>query len=455
MGEAGGTTISGVVTIGEKGEFYVSTNGDPVIFSGNISNANKFVVDGSITVDAKATITNAGDMTISKAANIQGQLNNLANGNVLVAAGAAGSVFATVENAGSFTNAASNVIYGPVRFTNSGVFTNNKGVTGVQFTGELVNNSTMKIDGELSATGKFTNNANGQVFVYGIADFNETVNAGTISLQPLTAAHPATVKFGNILNSGRITSLNDSRNAGDIYFKGTTQGTGTIEGFTGTLYYVYTGTEPIEQTFYSNSKYSDVTVYIGNKSVTGLDYSNGLVKLTENIAFKNLIIDGGNLTLSNGITLDAAKFEEATAGTITVENGSKLLFSNENGTTFYSSITNEGVVESKGDLVLMGTTAGNGLVNIATGKSITYAHNGSGEQALFGFVEGSSTNLIVEGSTKAIITDMTIAQLTNNGADISVKENASLTLGEVNGSASGVDGFTISTEAGGTLNIAN
>jgi len=453
LGAAGGTTVKGDVTIADNGKFHISTTGDAVEFTGNIANANEFIVDGSISVTGK--ISNSGKLTISKTSEISGTLDNAAAGNVLVGASAAGSVFNSVVNAGNFTNSANDVSY--KTFANSGTFINDKGVIGVNFSTALTNSGTMKIDGEISATGTFVNAAAGNVYVYGLADFGKTTNSGAIYLEPLTEAHAATVKFGDLTHTGTITSKNDTRNAADIYFKGKTEGNGNINGFTGTLYYVYTGKEPITQTFYNNDSYDQVTVYVGNKSVTGLDYTNGLVTLNKNITFKNLYLDGGNLAIGDAvskITLDASSFTEKTAGTITVNAGSTLKFSKADDTTFASSIANYGLVDSAANLILLGETSGNGLVNIASGKSITYAHNGSGEQVLWGFADGSSTNLIVEGSTKAIAVDMNIAKLTNNGADISVKGGATLSLGQVDGTAAGVDGFTVSTEKGAVLSVA-
>ena len=452
LGAAGGTTVKGDVTIADNGKFHISTTGDAVEFTGNIANANEFIVDGSISVTGK--ISNSGKLTISKTSEISGTLDNAAAGNVLVGASAAGSVFNSVVNAGNFTNSANDVSY--KTFANSGTFINDKGVTGVNFSTALTNSGTMKIDGEISATGTFVNAAAGNVYVYGLADFGKTTNSGAIYLEPLTEAHAATVKFGDLTHTGTITSKNDTRNAADIYFKGKTEGNGNINGFTGTLYYVYTGKEPITQTFYNNDSYDQVTVYVGNKSATGLDYSNGLVTLNKNITFKNLYLDGGNLAIGDAvsnITLDASKFTEINAGTITVNAGSVLKFSKADDTTFASSIANYGLVDSAANLILLGETSGNGLVNIASGKSITYAHNGSGEQVLWGFADGSSTNLIVEGSTKAIAVDMNIAKLTNNGADITVKGGATLSLGQVDGTAAGVDGFTVSTEKDAVLAV--
>ncbi|MBR7105315.1 MAG: DUF4347 domain-containing protein [Lentisphaeria bacterium] len=453
-GEAGNSNIRGEVSIGAAGTLNVSTKENSVNFFANIDNAGKFVVDGSITVDDAARITNSGSITIAKQSEIAGDLANETTGNIIVAAGAAGTVFNTVSNVGSFTNAANNVTY-KGKFENKGTFINNNGITGVLFENEFVNDGLMKIDGEITVQGLFTNTASAEgtgLYVYGLADFNETVNTGSIYLEPITGKHAATVKFGDITNDGLITSLNDSRNAGDIYFKGLTLGNGTIEGFTGTLYYVYTGTEEIKQTFYENSKYGEVTVYVGNNSVNpDADYSKGLVTIDrDGLTFKALILDGGNLAIGDEdthINVDASSFIEKTPGTITVNAGSTLSFSNEEGTEFTSSLHNYGLVTSVGDLVLMGTTEGNGLVYIGEGKSITYGYDGEGEQVLFAFAEGSATNLIIQGSDKAIATDMTIAKLTNNGSDINVRAGASLTLGEIDGTAAGVDGFTITTQA--------
>ena len=465
LGAAGGTTVKGNVTIAGDGRFHISTIGDAVKFTGNIANANEFIVDGSISVTGK--ISNTGELAISKYSEITGSLENAAKGNVLIGASAAGSVVSSVINAGNFTNSASDVSYGT--FTNSGTFINGNGVTGVSFSKALTNSGTMKIDGKISATGTFINAADGKVYVYGLADFGTTTNSGAIYLEPLIDYRDAlelglmpedkepepAVKFGDLTHTGTITAKNDSRNAANIYFKGKTLGSGNINGFAGTLYYVYTGTDKITQTFYDNSNYDQVTVYVGNKSDDKIDfdYSNGLVTLNKNIKFNELILDGGNLALDNKITLDASSFTEETAGTITVNAGSTLKFSKADDTTFTSSIANYGLVDSAANLILLGETSGNGLVNIASGKSISYAHDGSGEQVLWGFASGSSTNLIIEGSTKAIAVDMKIAKLTNNGADITVKGGATLSLGQVDGTAAGVDGFTVSTEKGAVLSV--
>ena len=453
-GEAGGSRLKDVVTIGESGTLNVSTGDSQVIFDSDIFNAGNFVVDGSISVGG--VVTNSGKLTVSKISTFSGELRNITGGNVLVAAPAAGTSFAAVSNAGAFTNAANNVAYNG-DFSNSGTFVNNNGVD-ASFSGGFANSGVMKIDGTITVPGLFTNTSN-DVFVYGIADFGATVNSGTIYLEPLTGAHAATVKFGDLENNGTITSRNDSRNAGDIYFKGTTTGTGSIEGFTGTLYYAYTGTEDIVQSFYANSKYNEVTVYIGNRSATGEDYSHGLATLTENLSFKSLIIDGGNLAIGDAghtITVDASSFVERTAGTITVNAGSALTFSSASGTTFTSSLHNFGRVESAGDLVLNGTTAGDGTVRIADGHSITYAYNGTGSQTLFGFTGDSATNLIIKGSRKVIAVDMALDSLVNEqigtplkGADIFINKGVTLTLGAVSGDANaGADLFTVFTEAG-------
>ena len=447
-GEAGGSRLRSTVTVGQNGTLNVSTGDNQVIFDGTVFNSGNFVVDGSIAVGS--VVTNSGKLTISKVSVFSGELRNSAGGTVLVAAPAAGTSFAAINNEGSFTNAADNVTYDGA-FTNSGTFVNNNGVD-ASFSGSFTNSGTMKIDGTIAVYGLFTNTSD-DVYIYGLADFDGSVfNSGTIYLEPLTGAHEAAVKFGNIENNGTITSRNDSRNAGDIYFKGTTTGTGSIEGFTGSLYYAYTGTEDITQSFYANSKYNEVTVYIGNRSATGEDYSHGLATLTENLSFRSLIIDGGNLAIGDAghnITVDASSFVEITAGTITVNAGSVLTFSDASGTTFTSSLDNKGRVESAGDLVLVGTTSGDGLVRIADDKSITYAFTGPGEQTLFGFTLDSAKNLIIEGSTKVIATSMRLTSLTDNGADIRVNRGVTLELETVSGTAAAaVNGFTIFTEAG-------
>ena len=464
---AGGSRLNAPITIGKNGTFNVSTATSAVEFYDDITNSGRFIIDGSVLVDANASITNTADgsITISKTSEIAGDLNN--NGTVLVASGALNSVFGFVSNfaGGTFTNAANNTVYNGA-FTNNGTFINNNGVSGVRFTNDYFNRGTMKIDGAIAIEGSFSNNSD--LYVYGLVDLNTTINNGTIYLEPLTGDHAATVKFGDLTNNGIITSLNDSRNAGDIYFKGKTDGTGSIEGFTGTLYYVYTGTDAINQYFYSNSKYDEVTVYIGNASVTPGNYSKGLVTLQDNMAFKALFLDGGNLAIGDAqhkIIVPASSFTELTAGTITVNAGSELIFGstvNTGSVHLGSALHNDGTVRSYGDLALNGKTSGSGLVWLAGNKSVSYTDSTDG-QALFGFAEGSAANLIIEGGSKLITTDMEVESLTNRvspisgqGADIVVKKGAVLTLGVINGDANNLPGlFEISTENGGTLNLTS
>ena len=462
-GKAGGSHVDGNVAIGTEGTLTVSTGDDEVYFS-NVSNSGNFVVDGSINVGG--VVTNSGKLTVTKVSTFSGPLANNESGVVQVAAN--GTVFAAVTNAGSFTNAANAVTYGGT-FINSGVFVNNTG-NDASFGDAFTNSGTLKIDGLITVAGLFTNTSD-DVFVYGLADFGDTENSGTIALEPLSGAHEAAVKFGNLTNSGTITSRNDSNHTSDIYFAGTTGGEGSIEGFTGHLYYVYTGTEDIVQTFYANSKYDQVTVSVGNKSVTGEDYSHGLVTLTEDLTFAKLIIDGGNLAIGDAdhtLTLATSNFTEKTFGTITVNAGSTLLFEGSSGAALGSGIANFGHVKSEGDLVLGGATTGNGDIFIAEGKSLTYGYTGLEGQTIFGFADGSSTDLIIKGSTKIIAVDMTINSLANEkidgvseGADILVKKGVTLDLGTVTGYANEApDRFSVITEAGdestdgGTLRFA-
>ncbi len=462
--EAGGFVLKSTVTVGKNGNLNISTdeNGS-VRFEDTVSNAGNFLVDGSVEV--VKTVENSGKLTVSKQSVFSGTLNN--TGEVLIASSAVGTTFSNIYNSGKFTNSStgiSQITDKNYRFENQagGSFINN---TGAEATFEAFTNfGMMKIDGTLTVNGNFINDGSGKdngVYIYGIADFNrtggETYNSGTIYLEPITGDHAVTVKFGTITNDGTITSLNDTRGAGDIYFKGKTEGSGSIDGFTGTIYYVYTGTEGINQTFYRNGEnnggYANVTVYVGNKSANPeLDYSNGRVTLTENIAFKELILDGGNLAIGDGenaIILDASVFTEKTAGTVTVNDQAMLKFSNDGITVFDSNITNNGTVESAGDLVLNGATDGTGELVLAEGRTITYSAVDA-EQVLFGFAENSaSSSIVVSGADKAIASKTGFANLTNNGvANITVRKGAELTLGVVDGTASGVDGFTITTEAG-------
>ena len=459
-GKAGGSAVNGDVTIGEEGTLNISTEGAPVSF-GNVANSGDFVVDGSISVNGK--VVNSGKLSITKVSTFggEGSLENDETGTVQVAAD--GTAFGAVTNAGLFTNAAGSVTYGgPFVNTESGTFVNNTGAE-ASFADAFTNSGTMKIDGTISVAGLFTNTSE-SVYVYGAADFGETVNSGVIFLEPLSGAHEAAVRFGDLTNDGTIASRNDGSHASDIYFAGKTKGSGSLEGFTGHLHYAYAGTEDITQTFYANSKYDQVTVSVGDKAANpGEVYSHGFVTLTEDLAFAKLIIDGGNLTIgddSHALTLDTSSFVETNFGTVTVNAGSTLHFG-AGATPLASKLDNRGLVQSDGDLVLTGATLGDGLVSLAQGK-ITYAYTGVDGQALYGFAEGSSTDLIIKGSTKFIAVNMTIDSLANekidgvsDGADILVKQGATFTLGQVTGYANeAADRFTVYTEDGGTLKFA-
>ncbi|MBR2641871.1 MAG: DUF4347 domain-containing protein [Lentisphaeria bacterium] len=429
---AAGSDVNGAVAIGANGTLEVNTDG-PMTFNNTITNDGKFLLGGQINVAQKAEIINNASVIVSGLATVGAQFNNL--GSVTISASGAGSSFSNMTNSGTIVNNAANSSFTTFKNNAGAVYENN--AQNVSFA-KLTNEGTMNIDGSINAADT-TNAAAGSMYVNGVASLGTTTNNGKIYLQPLTGAHAAEVHFGDLTHNGVITSKDDTRNAGDIFFEGTTNGNGNLNGFTGTVHYNYNGEKGITQSFYANKDYGQVTVDVAGNG-------NGQVTLSENITFRALNINGGNLRLANGITLDTQAFNEVSAGTITVDSGSTLVFAGN--AALASKLVNNGEVRSSGDLNLGAATSGSGTLWLGTGAGVTYS--GDVKQTIFRFANGSSTDVTLTGAgVKTVDNFMRLSSLTMDGATLQVNNTL-----ELNGLNATGNNNAVTVQKGGVLNMA-
>ena len=438
----------------------------------------------------KGDITNSGTFNFRSNAEVTGVVNN--SGTLNVDAGASGMVFATLLNAASgtvqlnaqatlnnVTNSGSLTVNTTASTTVIGALDNKSGAKliasgavvfglgggegGVENAGTItISNSVSCIDGA-----ELVNYAGGYLYLnqtLPLDDHSNTLNisnAGTIEIS-------GTVHLGDVTNSAgatlRLTTaasvicfdgtlVNDSgiTGTGSVVFRGSMSGSGylALAGADSSVTYD-ASSDDVSQIFYATDAGGN---YVYNADVVIL---GGEVHINRDITFNRgfslgqqdssgAVEGDGTLVVDSGYTFNASTVD-LYSGTLQIQNGA--VFQSSNDLVFSSNIAllNNGVIQllDGKSVNFGGGTAGTGTLAMS-GGNITYS--GTVDQYLYA-TSGTFGAMTLAGGMKYVGFDMTLSNLTNNGADMTVQNGVTLTLGQVTGSDTS---YTIYVEQGAAL----
>ena len=454
----------------------------------SLSNTGTATIAGPDSV-IKGNITNSGTFNFRSNAEVTGVVNN--SGTLNVDAGASGMVFATLLNAASgtvqlnaqatlnnVTNSGSLTVNTTASTTVIGALDNKSGAKliasgavvfglgggegGVENAGTItISNSVSCIDGA-----ELVNYAGGYLYLnqtLPLDDHSNTLNisnAGTIEIS-------GTVHLGDVTNSAgatlRLTTaasvicfdgtlVNDSgiTGTGSVVFRGSMSGSGylALAGADSSVTYD-ASSDDVSQIFYATDASGN---YVYNADVVIL---GGEVHINRDITFNRgfslgqqdssgAVEGDGTLVVDSGYTFNASTVD-LYSGTLQIQNGA--VFQSSNDLVFSSNIAllNNGVIQllDGKSVTFGGGTAGTGTLAMS-GGNITYS--GTVDQYLYA-TSGAFGAMTLAGGMKYVGFDMTMSNLTNNGADMTVQSGATLTLGQVTGSTD----YTINVEQGAAL----
>lgn len=496
-----GLTNSGTASILADVKFLEADFG-----SGAVSNTGTLTINGTLESELSLTntgtatiagpdsvikgdITNSGTFNFRSNAEVTGVVNN--SGTLNVDAGASGMVFATLLNAASgtvqlnaqatlnnVTNSGSLTVNTTASTTVIGALDNKSGAKliasgavvfglgggegGVENAGTItISNSVSCIDGA-----ELVNYAGGYLYLnqtLPLDDHSNTLNisnAGTIEIS-------GTVHLGNVTNSAgatlRLTTaasvicfdgtlVNDSgiTGTGSVVFRGSMSGSGylALAGADSSVTYD-ASSDDVSQIFYATDASGN---YVYNADVVIL---GGEVHINRDITFNRgfslgqqdssgAVEGDGTLVVDSGYTFNASTVD-LYSGTLQIQNGA--VFQSSNDLVFSSNIAllNNGVIQllDGKSVTFGGGTAGTGTLAMS-GGNITYS--GTVDQYLYA-TSGAFGAMTLAGGMKYVGFDMTMSNLTNNGADMTVQNGVTLTLGQVTGSTD----YTINVEQGAAL----
>ena len=455
----------------------------------SLSNTGTATIAGPDSV-IKGDITNSGTFNFRSNAEVTGVVNN--SGTLNVDAGAAGMVFASLINAASgtvqlnaqatlseVTNSGSLTVNTTASTTVIGALDNKSGAKliasgavvfglgggegGVENAGTItISNSVSCIDGA-----ELVNYAGGYLYLnqtLPLDDHSNTLNisnAGTIEIS-------GTVHLGDVTNSAgatlRLTTaasvicfdgtlVNDSgiTGTGSVVFRGSMSGSGylALAGADSSVTYD-ASSDDVSQIFYATDASGN---YVYNADVVIL---GGEVHINRDITFNRgfslgqqdssgAVEGDGTLVVDSGYTFNASTVD-LYSGTLQIQNGA--VFQSSNDLVFSSNIAllNNGVIQllDGKSVNFGGGTAGTGTLAMS-GGNITYS--GTVDQYLYA-TSGTFGAMTLAGGMKYVGFDMTLSNLTNNGADMTVQNGVTLTLGQVTGSDTS---YTIYVEQGAAL----
>lgn len=455
----------------------------------SLSNTGTATIAGPDSV-IKGDITNSGTFNFRSNAEVTGVVNN--SGTLNVDAGASGMVFATLLNAASgtvqlnaqatlnnVTNSGSLTVNTTASTTVIGALDNKSGAKliasgavvfglgggegGVENAGTItISNSVSCIDGA-----ELVNYAGGYLYLnqtLPLDDHSNTLNisnAGTIEIS-------GTVHLGDVTNSAgatlRLTTaasvicfdgtlVNDSgiTGTGSVVFRGSMSGSGylALAGADSSVTYD-ASSDDVSQIFYATDASGN---YVYNADVVIL---GGEVHINRDITFNRgfslgqqdssgAVEGDGTLVVDSGYTFNASTVD-LYSGTLQIQNGA--VFQSSNDLVFSSNIAllNNGVIQllDGKSVTFGGGTAGTGTLAMS-GGNITYS--GTVDQYLYA-TSGAFGAMTLAGGMKYVGFDMTMSNLTNNGADMTVQNGVTLTLGQVTGSDTS---YTIYVEQGAAL----
>lgn len=412
------TVLEGSITNSKSGVINISQAG--LVFNQN---------------HVEGALVNAGKLIIAQ----QVTFNNLENQSTglleFTSVVASGTVFEDLTNAGTITITADNVEFRGTT-TNTGTLTIAAAAFGSSF--EQINNSgKLYLYGGVTGTTGVDNSGYIQVRSGSETVLSNVVNGSGATIESTAFGSTATMLTlaGTLVNNGVLTGT------GGIKFSGSTTGSGKVTS-TGEIVFAGDSTtgKNVAQTFYQNgSTYTNVTI------------EGGKVDVNFNLELNQLLMKGGMLNVLEGFTLGVMDYQSIGSGSTGVlDIDGTLVF--RQGTTvvpkefvIFEKVDNAGRIEAEKDISVdfAGVTNGQGLL-VMNGGMLTYSGS---EQYLFNTGNAAITT-VLEGGMKYIGYDMTMS-LTNNGADMTVVDGVTLTLGQVAGNGA----YTIFVQNGATLKV--
>ena len=420
--------VTGVVN--NSGTLNVDAGAAGMVFASLINAANS-----TVQLNAQATlseVTNSGSLTVNTTAanTVIGALDNK-TGAKLIASGAV--IFGLGGGAGGVENA------GTVTISNSVTCIDGAGLVNYAG-GYLYLNQTLPLDDHSNVLN--LSNA-GTVEISGTVHLGEVTNLADSVIRLTTAA--SVICFdGKLMNHGGITGT------GSVVFRGSMDGDGylALAGANSSVTYD-ASSDDVTQIFYATDANGN---YVYNADVVIL---GGEVHIDRDITFNRGFslgqedssgnVEGnGTLVVDSGYTFNASTVD-LYSGTLQVQTGAT--FQSSNDLVFSSAITlkNDGVIQllDGKSVTFGGETAGTGSLAMS-GGDITYS--GTMDQYLYA-TSGTFGAMTLENGMKYIGFDLTLSELTNLGADMTVQSDAMLTLGRVTGSSD----YTINVEQGAVL----
>ena len=420
--------VTGVVN--NSGTLNVDAGAAGMVFASLINAANS-----TVQLNAQATlseVTNSGSLTVNTTAanTVIGALDNK-TGAKLIASGAV--IFGLGGGAGGVENA------GTVTISNSVTCIDGAGLVNYAG-GYLYLNQTLPLDDHSNVLN--LSNA-GTVEISGTVHLGEVTNSADSVIRLTTAA--SVICFdGKLTNDGGITGT------GSVVFRGSMDGDGylALAGANSSVTYD-ASSDDVTQIFYATDANGN---YVYNADVVIL---GGEVHIDRDITFNRGFslgqedssgnVEGnGTLVVDSGYTFNASTVD-LYSGTLQVQTGAT--FQSSNDLVFSSAITlkNDGVIQllDGKSVTFEGGTAGTGSLAMS-GGDITYS--GTMDQYLYA-TSGTFGAMTLENGMKYIGFDLTLSELTNLGANMTVQNGVTLTLGRVTGSAA----YTINVEQGAVL----
>lgn len=412
------TVLEGSITNSKSGVINISQAG--LVFNQNhvegaLVNAGKLIIAQQVTFN-----------------NLENQTTGLLEFTSVVASG---TVFEDLTNAGTITITADNVKFLGTT-TNTGTLTIAAAAFGSSF--EQINNSgKLYLYGGVSGTTGVNNTGYIQVRSGSETILSNVVNNSNATIESTAFGTTATMLTlaGTLVNNGVLTGT------GGIKFSGSTTGSGKVTS-TGEIVFAGDSTtgKNVAQTFYQNgSTYTNVTI------------EGGKVDVNFNLELNQLLMKGGMLHVLEGFTLGVMDYQSIGSGSTGVlDVDGTMVFRQGTSTApkefvIYEKVDNAGRVEFGNNISVdfAGVTVGNGLL-VMNGGTLTYSGS---EQYLFNTGNAAITT-VLEGGMKYIGYDMTMS-LTNNGADMTVVNGVTLTLGKVSGNGA----YTIFVQDGAALKV--
>lgn len=412
------TVLEGSITNSKSGVINISQAG--LVFNQNhvegaLVNAGKLIIAQQVTFN-----------------NLENQATGLLEFTSVVASG---TVFEDLTNAGTITITADNVEFRGTT-TNTGTLTIAAAAFGSSFQ-KIDNSGKLYLYGGVSGTTGVDNSGYIQVRSGSETVLSNVVNNSGATIESTAFGSTATMLTlaGTLVNNGVLTGT------GGIKFTGSTTGSGKVTS-TGEIVFAGDSTtgKNVAQTFYQNgSTYTNVTI------------EGGKVDVNFNLELNQLLMKGGMLNVLEGFTLGVVDYQSIGSGSSGVlDVDGTMVFRQGTSTApkefvIYEKVDNAGRIEFGNNISVKfaGETVGNGLL-IMNGGTLTYSGS---EQYLFNTGNAAITT-VLEGGMKYIGYDMTMS-LTNNGANMTVVNGVTLTLGKVSGNGA----YTIFVQDGATLKV--